>query len=192
MTRYSQSCAHGTGRSVARWPSKLTISLVLVAVHHFTAAAAIHAEADVAYVSQQAGADSGTLLDALRHDSISHIIVQQPVYDVRSEFATYQGKPLTVDRYAGPSAACMCLVIAAKCLCCCLCRKQCTTQCADAHTTNSDLHKHIQFHQHAPCICTCALYASQQPTVYSALHPSLPAAADALLPTIQEHNNLRR
>lgn len=51
-------------------------------------------------VSQPGGAGNSALLDALQDDSISHIIIEQPVYNVRSEFAKYQGKPVSLRRCA--------------------------------------------------------------------------------------------
>lgn len=49
-------------------------------------------------VSQSAEAGSRTLLAALQDPIVQDIVVLPSVYDVRSEFESYQGKPLYLSR----------------------------------------------------------------------------------------------
>jgi hypothetical protein len=56
----------------------------------------------IAIVSQTADAGSRTLLAALQDPTVQDVVVLPPLYNVRSEFESTQGKPIALNRCAGP------------------------------------------------------------------------------------------
>jgi hypothetical protein len=56
------------------------------------------AAGDIALVSQTAEAGSRTLLAALQDPAVQDIVVLPALYSVRTEFESYQGKPIALSR----------------------------------------------------------------------------------------------
>lgn len=88
----------GSGSRKASSRHGLALLLLAIPLSTFTANAQT-AAGSTALVSRTGEAGTRTLLSALQDNSVQHIIVQQPVYNVRSEFESYQGRPLAINRW---------------------------------------------------------------------------------------------